>query len=254
MRKLPSFAMLLLLVSVMMLAATLRPGAQTQTAPPPATPSPAAAPEAAAAAYIPKADFCANGSGTLCSILAAYIFEPNPQLQKGGLGYNGLFGPPPTNASQDLQTHFDNMAWQMFVALNWAAKANSQPAATGLTQPGPRVWQNYRKVSALFGNSKVRAGCTQQLALPAFYIGSDGAGKPAPNNEEYLQASTNRPLIDVNGNWTIFERRVNDIEAKYLLAPGGQASQTLTTIIGQGNFIKYNKTGGVQFTSSTTVP
>src|SRR5947208_2502606 len=89
-------------------------------------------------------------------------------------------------------------------------------------------------------------GAQTPPARPAFYIGSDGKGTPAPNNEEYLQASTNRPLIDVNGNWTIFERRVNDIEAKYLLAPGGQASQTLTTTTGQGNFIKYNKTGGVQ--------
>ena len=73
----------------------------------------------------------------------------------------------------------------------------------------------------------------------------------APNNEEYFQASTNLPLVDVNGNWTIFERRVNEVEANYLLAPNGQKSQTLTTIAGQQAFIS-NNPGGVQFTASAT--
>jgi hypothetical protein len=57
----------------------------------------------------------------------------------------------------------------------------------------------------------------------------------------------------VNGNWTIFERRVNDIEASYLLTPNGQSSQTLTTLGGQKNFIKHNP-GGVQFKPSATMP
>jgi hypothetical protein len=201
--------------------------------------------------YVPKAQFCANGSNAPCSIVSAYI-GPDPSL-KAGLGYPGLFKPLPTSAAQDVQTPFDNMAWQMFIALNWAASAVNQPPAKGLTTPGRRVWQTYRKVSSLFGNSPVRAGCTSALALPVFYIGSNGKGKPMPNNEEYFQASTNLPLIDINGNWTIFERRVNDTEANYLLAPNGQPSQTLTTIAGQTNFIKSNP-GGAQFTSSSTIP
>ena len=201
--------------------------------------------------YVPKAQLCANGSNVLCSNVPAYI-GPDPLL-KSGFGYSGLFGPLPTSPNNDVQTPFDNMAWQMFVALNWAASAVNQPPATGLTTPGRRVWQTYRKVSSLFGNSPVRAGCTSALALPIFYIGSDGKGKPMPNNEEYFQASTNLPLIDINGNWTIFERRVNDIEAQYLLAPNGQKSQTLTTKLGQTNFIKSNP-GGAQFTASSTIP
>jgi hypothetical protein len=201
--------------------------------------------------YVPQAQLCANGTNALCSVLPAYI-GPDPGLVETQ-GYNGLYGAPPTKASEDVQTPFDNMAWQMFVALNWAANAVSQPASVGLTKPGTRVWQTWRKVSALFGNSPVRAGCPQAIALPQFYIGSDGKGNPAPNNEEYLQASSNLPLIDINGNWAIFERRVNDIEAKYLLAPNGQKSQTLTTIAGQSAFIK-NNPAGVQFTSSATVP
>jgi hypothetical protein len=236
MKKLLSVAVLLLLISVMMLAAPPRPVAQTQVAQNQGVQS-----HVAPTQYVPQAVFCANGSNTLCSVLPAYI-GPDPKL-KLTIGYNGLYGPPPQQASDDVQTPFDNMAWQMFVALNWASGAVNQPATNGLTKPGLRVWQTYRKVSALFGNSPVTPGCTQALALPTFYIGSDGKGNPAPNNEEYLQASSNLPLIDINGNWTLFERRVNDIEANYLLAPNGQASQTLTTISGQNNFIKNNPDG-----------
>lgn len=206
---------------------------------------------AAQVQYVPKAQFCANGSNAPCSIVPAYI-GPDPSLG-AGLGYPGLFKPLPTSTAKDVQTPFDNMAWQMFVALNWAASAVNQPPAKGLTTPGRRVWQTYRKVSSLFGNSPVRAGCTSALALPVFYIGSNGKGQPMPNNEEYFQASTNLPLIDINGNWTIFERRVNDTEANYLLAPNGQPSQTLTTMSGQTNFIKSNP-NGAQFTASSTIP
>jgi len=201
--------------------------------------------------YVPTAQLCANGSKAPCSMVASAI-GPDPLLHSG-FGYSGLFGPLPTSPANDLQTPFDNMAWQMFVALNWAAASVNQPPAKGLTAPGRRVWQTYRKVSSLFGNSPVRAGCTSALALPVFYIGSDGKGNPLPNNEEYFQASTNLPLIDINGNWAIFERRVNDIEANYLLAPDGHPQQTLTTIAGQANFI-LNNPSGAQFTSSDTVP
>src|SRR4029450_5191689 len=202
--------------------------------------------------YVPTPQYCANGTNTPCPILAAYI-GPDPSIQRPGFGYVGLFKSPPTSPAEDVQTPFDNMAWQMFVALNWPANAVNQPASQALTMPGQRVWQNFRKVSSLFGNSRVQTPCTSSLALPILSIGSNGNGQPAPNNEEYFQASTNKPLIDVNGNWTMFERRVNDIEASYLRSPNGQASQTLTTMAGQTNFVKSHPQGA-QFTTSATVP
>jgi hypothetical protein len=201
--------------------------------------------------YTPKAQFCAILSNGLCSLVPAYI-GPDPRLKKG-FGYSGLFVPLPTSAASDVQTPFDNMAWQMFISLNWAASAVKQPAAKGLTVAGPRVFQTYRKVSALFGNSPVTASCSNPTGLPVFNIGSNGNGTPMPNNEEYFQASTNLPLIDINGNWTLYERRVNDVEANYLLAPNGQSSQTLTTMTGQTNFIASNP-GGAKFTASSTSP
>ena len=200
--------------------------------------------------YVPRAVFCATLSNAPCSQIPGYI-GPDPRL-KVPAGYSGLFGPPPTQASGDVETPFDNMAWQMFVALNWAASETRNIAAVGLTKPGQRVWQTYRKVSSLFCNSPVQAVCPNN-GLPVISIGSDGNGNPAPNNEEYFQASTNLPLIDINGNWTMFERRVNDVEAAYLLAPNGQFSQTLTTLDGQRNFIKSHPKGA-SFTPSRATP
>jgi hypothetical protein len=198
--------------------------------------------------YVPQAQLCADGSTTLCSKLPAYIGS-DPGLNSGP-GYSGLFGQLPTSKNNDVQTPFDNMAWQMFVALNWNANEVSQGPSLGLTVPGARVYQKYQKVNELFGNSPKLGTCSSTV-LPTFYIGSDGKGNPAPNNDEYFQASTNLPLIDINGNWTLYERRVNDVEAQYLLKPNGQASQTLTTIPGQNNFIN-NNPGGAQFTASAT--
>jgi hypothetical protein len=205
--------------------------------------------------YTPQAVFCAETTvpNALCSVLPSYI-APDPRL-KSAPGYDGLRGDPPMDIAGDVETPFDNMAWQMFVALNWAKDVSGKaPAQQGLAGQGLRVWQAYPKVAALFGNSPVRAGCTNALAIPTFYIGSDGKGKPAPNNEEYFQASTNLPLVDINGNWTIFERRVNDVEAKFLRAPEGNASQTLTTVKGQKQFVaNHQPNPDVQFTASATV-
>jgi hypothetical protein len=141
----------------------------------------------------------------------------------------------------------------MFIALNWAAGATRQPPERGLTAPGPCVWQTYRKVNTLVGRSPLTANCAPRPGLAAISIGSDGQGNPRPNDDEYFQASTNLPLIDINGNWTLYERRVNAISARYLLAPNFKPNQTLTTITGQANFIKSNP-GSAQFTASATSP
>ena len=198
--------------------------------------------------YVPQAELCVDGTNVLCSKVPPYIGRDTP-LTKPGTGYKGLFAPAPTSKDNDVETPFDNMAWQMFVALNWAASAVNDPPSRGLTMPGNRVFQTYRKVSSLFGSSPSIAPCPSTIVVPKYFIGSDGKGKPMPKNEEYFQASTNLPLIDINGNWTIYERRVNDVEAQYLLAPNGQPSQTLTTMTGQANFIASHP-HGPQFTPS----
>src|ERR1044071_202916 len=93
--------------------------------------------------YVPAAQYCANGTNTPCPILAAYL-GPDPSISTAGFGYVGLFKPYPSSPANDVQTPFDNMAWQMFIALNWPANAANQPASKALTMPGQRVWQNFR--------------------------------------------------------------------------------------------------------------
>ena len=102
--------------------------------------------------------FCADPKvpNALCPVLPAYI-GPDPKL-KNAPGYQGLRGNPPTNAADDVETPFDNMAWQMFVALNWTK------GASGLRGRGLRIWQTYPKVAALFGPSPGQSLCG--ISLP----------------------------------------------------------------------------------------
>jgi hypothetical protein len=117
------------------------------------------------------------------------------------------------------------MAWQMFVALNWRSGAQQQPPAQGLNASGARVWQTWPRVESVFGNGKVMPNCPNPTGLPVLVVASKGGGVASPNNQEYLQASTGLPIIEVNGNWTIFERRLNAREVGYIKAPNNQPSQ-----------------------------
>ena len=204
-------------------------------------------------AYVPSAELCAKQAkpphkeDALCSTIPAYI-GPDPMLATKD-GYQGIFIPP-TSAATDSQTPFDNMAWQMFVGLNWKDGDQKKGAAAGLSKTGKRIWQSWPRVEDVFGNGPVQASCSNPNNLPVFSISSNGKGTPSAKNEEYLQASTNLPLIDINGNWTLYERRLNATELQYLQAPGGQASQTLITATGQTAFVNAGNT--VDFTPSGT--
>lgn len=192
--------------------------------------------------YVPQASYCWPGPVTevaaaagspLCSIIPGNIGE-DPALNLT-IAYNGINGQLPQSAQQDVQTPFDNLSWQMFVALNWAAGKQSQPAEQGLAADGPRVWESWKRVADVFGNGPVQANCTVPAGYESFSIASNGKGQPVGQNEEYIQAATDEPAIDVSGNWTIYERRLNNIEISYLKAPGGNASWNLTTLQGQKN-------------------
>ncbi|HEX3673192.1 MAG TPA: hypothetical protein VHU87_02870 [Rhizomicrobium sp.] len=213
---------------------------------------PGAAP--AQTAYVPKAQFCVlTQTPSLCSTLPGNI-GPDPALfPPHGIAYSGLPGTPPPDAQRDVQTPFDNLSWQSFVALNWTAGKEGAPPSVGLAGTGPRVWETYARVSQVFGNSAVQANCTNvPTNLQVFSMGSTGHGYPLTQNEEYIQAATGDPLIDVSGNWTIYERRVNAREAGYLKAPLGAGKGDLTTQGGQLRFVA-NK-GNVDFPSAGSTP
>ncbi|MFD2032027.1 hypothetical protein ACFSKM_20125 [Ancylobacter dichloromethanicus] len=200
--------------------------------------------------YVPAAVFCADGGTAPCSIIPAYI-GPDPDLDHS-IGYTAIVGGLPTSSETDPQTPFDNMSWQSFVGLNWIAGTESAPAEKGLAATGLRVWQTWAKVNRVFGNAPVQAACANPSNLPVISIGSDGGGNPSQKNDDYYQASTNVPLIDINGNWTLFERRLNVTEIAYLAAPGGNPFNTLLTVTGQNNFVAAGDS--VAFTASSTDP
>ena len=191
--------------------------------------------------YVPAAQYCyppSHGPAltALCPVLPGNI-GPDSSLNVG-LGYPGIMNVAyPTSAAGDVETPFDNLSWQTFVALNWKAGEQNKPAAEGLQGDGARVWQGWSRVSEVFGNSPVQANCQPLLGEQVFSIASNGYGTPAVRNEEYIQAATGDPAIDVKGNWTLYERRVNGVEIAYLRAPGGHAAWNLTTVKGQAAFV-----------------
>lgn len=168
--------------------------------------------------------YCADPSvSTLCPVVPSFI-GADPDLLSGD-GYQGLSNDV-TSASNDAQSPFDNMAWQMFVALNWQASNPTDPAS-GLNGAGPVVWQGYATPEAVFDGPV--GNCPNPNNLPRFNIIAKAGTNP--RDQEFLQA-TGQPLIDANGNWTLFERRMNSVEQQYI------ESQGLNTYEGQQKFIE----------------
>jgi hypothetical protein len=203
--------------------------------------APAATPPTPAA-YVPQAVYCYRTPSThgpvltgLCPNIPGDI-GADPALGGRSFGYKGIIHRVVTSQAEDIETPFDNLSWQTFVGLNWTAGKQHRPPAEGLKGSGARVWQGWDRVSSVFGNSAVQANCHPLLGEQVFSIASNGNGTPAIHNEEYIQAATGDPAIDVNGNWTIYERRLNGTEIAYLHAPGGHKEWDLTTAKGQGLF------------------
>jgi hypothetical protein len=206
--------------------------------------------KAPTAAYVPRAQLCVTvpvGPQVLCPIIPGNI-GPDPMLDQR-VAYNGINGAHPTSAQTDVQTPFDNLSWQTFVALNWTLGKESQPPNQGLQGDGRRVWEGWPRVAAVFGNGPVQANCSAPPpGVMVFSIASNGKGQPVGQNEEYIQAATDDPLIDVSGNWTIYERRINNLEVAYLRAPNGKTTWTLATLQGQKNLVSQG--GSVDFPSA----
>lgn len=207
------FESLLVVVSLLLLAACGRP-AEDAPAPSPDT-------------YVPQPVFCADGSGSLCGVMPSMIGE-DPAIAARE-GYPGLTHDV-QSFKEDSQTPFDNMSWQMFVALNQ-------------TDDGEYAWQGYTRVEEVFGSAPVPP-CSNPDDLPVFSLTTKSDGQPSKHAQEFLQAATDKPLVDHNGNWTVFERRLNEVELDYLK----NDRWDLTTVAGQKAFIEAGHT--VDFTKS----
>jgi hypothetical protein len=186
--------------------------------------------------YQPSAVFCANPNiKTLCPVIPSNIGN-DPPLHRGD--YGGVLPQQPT-AVNDVQSPFDNYSWQLFIALNWPAGPLPHSVRQALTGDlAPRTWETWNRVSQVFGPAPGLADCgPTPLGLERFDIGSDTYGRPVGENEEYIQAATGDPVIDVDGNWTIYERRVGRVEVAFLKAPYGHKEWTLRTRPGQASLV-----------------
>lgn len=206
-----------------------------------------AAPASSQGTYEPSPIFCygGNAQSSLCPVIPSGLDPASPIFFLPINGYNGLYNPQ-NGPKLDVQSGFDNMSWQTFIALNWTAGKENQPPQAGLQGDGLRVWETdkWPRISTIFHDSPVLAKCNPPPGMPVFQIGANTKGQPDGHNEEYIQAATDQPLIDIKGNWTIYERRMNGIEVAYLQAPGGpnQPTWNLTTLQGQAAFVGAKQT------------
>src|SRR5215831_6096789 len=141
----------------------------------------------APAPYVPQAQYCvttaagAAKDSPLCSIIPGNIGPDNGL--NAGLGYKGIIDQTVVSADNDVQSPFDNLSWQTFVALNWAKGKENLPAQAGLQGEGPRVWEGWPRVSEIFGNAPQVGKCNVPPGRTLFAIGSDGNGNPDAHNE-----------------------------------------------------------------------
>ena len=110
------------------------------------------------------------------------------------------------NLEKNAQNPFDIFSWQTFVALNWPADeagvAIGEPIGT---HPHlPRVWQSYKQPGEVFGLTGEDQPCP-----------SDAAAAIAT---DMILQSSGKPLIDRNLNYVVFDTRMNDRTARYIVA------------------------------------
>ncbi len=169
---------------------------------------------------------CVDGTSNLCSTLPTDLKDLEVIR-----GYN-----PNTNSSKPgnnvSQINFDYFAWQMFVALNWPADGNGNPSTSSTISgdiTSPRVWEFYKSVTDVYGDNGAPSQCdpgTSRLQLTR-------TSKIFSNS--FIEPFTSWPLIDSAGNFVVYDIRLNDVEANYILG-GNSKGLDLSTKKGQEQF------------------
>jgi len=133
----------------------------------------------------------------------------------------------------EVQRKFDIFAWQEFVALNWPPGKPGQPGpgtiGKSVTGDNSTVWETYMADSQVFqpGAAPPAPWGTPQK-IPSFcpVIPTALKGKvhtilpliaKGDVQDEFTEAFTNSPLIDVNGRYTRYEIRMNQVEFNKIL-------------------------------------
>src|SRR5262245_7833195 len=180
----------------------------------------------------PGPELCAQAPhDRLCSFL------PHDVNGSFNRGYAGLV--------PQFQRPFDNFSWQSFLAVNWPADAAGKPLPVPIGQnpEAPRVWMSYPRPVDVFhlnipGGLQAQpdacAGVGDRPGLPVFQLMAK-SDHVDPEIDSFLQA-THQPLIDRNVNFSLFDVRLNSVEASYIV------SQGLNTLGGQVQFKQAGKT------------
>lgn len=164
--------------------------------------------------YVQNA-LCVDGKDAICATLPTNL---------PGLVVNAGYSPntdamPPGDTLG--QINFDYFAWQMFVALNWPAGSSGTIISD---TSSPRVWEGYKTVAEVYpgqsgetcdSNARLRVSQTSKLTSSSF-----------------IEPFTPYPLIDSAGNFVVYDVRLNDVEAEYIV------SNNLQTLDGQKAFGK----------------
>ncbi|NMM43578.1 hypothetical protein HH303_03750 [Rhodospirillaceae bacterium KN72] len=114
------------------------------------------------------------------------------------------------------QEPFDFFSWQAFVALNWPYAAPDRPAPS-LSDTGRYAWTYYARRDDVISAARPATDCRDR---------SDGRGV---YTWDLAQADGN-VLIDIDGNFAVYETRMNDVAADYI------RSNALNTLAGQEKF------------------
>ncbi len=125
------------------------------------------------------------------------------------------------------QNAFDWFSWQSFIALNWPADANGNPLKIPFNQQpnAPRVWESFLTLAEEYdgiahNNSGFMILGQNTKAGPHLFDG----------DIDDLEPGADKPLIDRNLNFALYEVRVNKTHADYIQKHG------LTTWCGQKRF------------------
>ncbi|MEM9022680.1 MAG: hypothetical protein AAGB22_03000, partial [Bacteroidota bacterium] len=136
-------------------------------------------------------------------------------------GYSGL--------DTIVQVCFDAFSWEEFVALNWPANSDGTPQSgqIGSDPTAKRVWEYYLDAEVVFDpGTQLVATNDGNKGLFRFSKGFLSSGDTIALHNEFTQATT-QPLVDQNGNYVLYEIKLNNDEVTYLDTSG------LTTLAGQ---------------------
>lgn len=131
------------------------------------------------------------------------------------------------NSGDPSRGDWINLGWNTFIAICWPAQPDGEPGqpneGVNITEgdDGPAVWSTYLAKEQLFRPSAGDPGSwTNPTAEPVTEDGVpvlDGWSKTEPDTiGEFDEAFSDAPLIDVHGNYVLYEIRLNQSEFTYV--------------------------------------